>query len=57
MLTPFVVLSAAEYMLDAIGSGSGKRIGPRDWAEVSSLPSSIAIQFDANDHLLRGFFW
>jgi ATP-binding cassette subfamily G (WHITE) protein 2 (SNQ2) len=24
----------AEYMLDAIGAGSQKRVGPRDWADV-----------------------
>lgn len=24
----------AEFMLEAIGSGSGRRIGPKDWAEV-----------------------
>ena len=25
---------AAEFMLEAIGSGSCKRIGPKDWAQV-----------------------
>lgn len=24
----------AEYMLEAIGAGSGKRIGPKDWADL-----------------------
>ena len=27
-------VNPAEYMLDAIGNGSRKRIGPKDWAEV-----------------------
>lgn len=29
-------INPAEFMLEAIGNGSKRRIGPKDWAEVSS---------------------
>jgi hypothetical protein len=38
-------INPAEYMLDAIGNGSRKRIGPKDWAEVCSFRSSFRTKY------------
>lgn len=41
-------VNPAEFMLDAIGNGSRKRVGPKDWAEVSTLCILFARLLTAN---------
>jgi len=49
-------LNPAEFMLDAIGNGSRKRIGPKDWAEAGTLAIPFAFVTDRSWVRLSGDF-